>query len=293
MDNPPVSVDHYENFPVASLLCPPALRPAVRAVYRFARTADDLADEGDAAPEARRKALDAFGHDLDAALAGRPTSGRWPGLFEALVEPVERHRLPVPAFHALLSAFRQDVHQTRYADRAELLNYCVRSANPVGRLMLSLHGVHSAAAEAQSDDVCTALQLINFWQDVGVDASRGRVYLPQSDALMHGFSADALVEAKARSLAAPAGLPAALADLCDWARTLMQRGSPVAFQVPGRAGWELRAVVHGGLRVLDHLQAGGHGSFERRPKLGLTDAPVILWRALRMARPTVLQVSTA
>jgi hydroxysqualene synthase len=293
MDNPLVSVDHYENFPVASVLCPPKMRPAVRAIYRFARTADDLADEGTATPADRRADLLAFGADFDAALAGEAPSGRWPGLFEDLVPHIARHRLPIDAFHDLLSAFRQDVQQSRYADRAELLAYCARSANPVGRLLLALHGVATPGLLARSDDVCTALQLINFWQDVGVDASRGRVYLPATDAERHGFSPDDLVRAKLDHTATPPGLAAALGELCALSRELMLRGASVAHAVPGRAGWELRAVVHGGLRILDHLEALRHASFARRPKLGALDVPVILWRAWRMTPHRAATASAA
>jgi hydroxysqualene synthase len=298
VENSPVGVDHYENFPVASWLCPAPLRPAVQAIYAFARTADDLADEGQASPAQRLADLDAFGRDWHAALAGTATSGRWPGLFETLRLHVQARGLPVPAFDALLSAFRQDVGQPIYADRAELLDYCSRSANPVGRLMLALYGVHDAQAQARSDDVCTALQLINFWQDLGLDASRGRVYLPQADARRQGFDARQLVEWKAASMNAatprsPPGVSAAVAELCDWARSLMLRGAEVVHAVPGRAGWELRAVVQGGLRILDHLHDQGHESFVYRPTLRALDVPVIGWRSLQMRRPVAPQPRAA
>jgi squalene synthase HpnC len=285
MDNPGVSVDHYENFPVASWLCPAALRPAVRALYRFARTADDLADEGDAEAARRTADLAAFRRDLESALDGLPTSGRWPGLFEDLGEAVRRHRLPTEPLHHLLDAFGQDVVQHRHADRASLLHYCSRSANPVGRLMLALYGFDDVQRLGWSDDICTALQLINFWQDVGVDASRGRVYLPEADCLRHGFDADALVAARRSGLPPPAGLPAALAEAGAWARIRMLQGAGLAHTVPGRAGWELRAVVQGGLRILDHLARSGWDAYHRRPTVGATDLPVIAWRMLRMSPP--------
>lgn len=281
-----MSVDHYENFPVASWLCPAALRPAVEAIYRFARTADDLADEGDAAPTERQRDLRAFTEDLEATLAGRPTSGRWPGLFERLGETVRQHGLPPQPLRDLLSAFEQDVVVSRYPDRATLLDYCSRSANPVGRLMLALYRRDDARLLAASDAICTALQLINFWQDVGVDARRGRVYLPESDCRAHGFGAEDLLAAGRDSMAAPprtpAGLPGALAEAGRWAGDLMRRGAPLVHEVPGRAGWELRAVVQGGLRILDRLEAGGWSSFRQRPTIGPLDVPVIAWRVLLM-----------
>lgn len=283
MDNPVVSVDHYENFPVASWLCPAALRPAVRALYRFARTADDLADEGDADAARRTADLTAYRSDLVCALNGSPSSGRWPGLFEDLAMAVRRHSLPTEPLHHLLDAFAQDVVQHRHADRASLLHYCSRSANPVGRLMLALYGYDDVQRVAWSDDICTALQLINFWQDVGVDASRGRVYLPESDCRRHGFDANALVAARRSGLPPPPGLAAALAEAGAWARVRMLAGAPLVHTVPGRAGWELRAVIQGGLRILDHLASNGWDAYRRRPTVGTTDLPVIAWRMLRMS----------
>lgn len=288
-----MSVDHYENFPVASWLCPAHLRPAVEALYGFARTADDLADEGEASPAQRDLDLQAFSADLEAALAGRPASGRWPGLFERLAETIRQHQLPAGPLQDLLSAFRQDVRVSRYADRAALLDYCARSADPVGRLMLRLYRRDEARLLAASDAICTSLQLINFWQDVGVDARRGRVYLPQADARAHGFGADDLLAAAQGHAPVPTGLPAALAQVGRWAGDLMRRGAPLVHEVPGRAGWELRAVVQGGLRILDHLERGGWSSFDRRPAIGPLDVPVIAWRVLRMRPGRVPAVATS
>jgi squalene synthase HpnC len=160
-----VSIDHYENFPVASVLCPPALRPAVTAIYWFARTADDIADEGDADTASRLAELSEYRADLLAMLASGAPSLRWPKVFAALNQTLQTHALPPALLLDLLSAFEQDVHKHSYADRAELLDYCRRSANPVGRLLLHLYGVSGGAALRQSDAICTALQLVNFWQD--------------------------------------------------------------------------------------------------------------------------------
>lgn len=280
MDNPAVSVDHYENFPVASVLCPPALRPAVTAIYRFARTADDIADEGDASPAARLADLAAYRADLAAVAAGEAPSPRWAGMFGALAEAIRRHRLPVDLLAALLSAFEQDVTRRRYADRADLLDYCHRSADPVGRLLLHLYGVGGADALRRSDAICTALQLANFWQDLGVDTARGRIYPPAVDCARHGVEPQALLD-RADSPAARA----LVADLVGWATDLMHAGAPLVHQVPGRAGWELRLVVQGGLRILEKIAAMDFTTLRHRPTLTWHDAPLLLWRALRMRAP--------
>ena len=273
-------VDHYENFPVASWLCPARLRPAVAAIYWFARTADDLADEGDAAPQQRLDQLAAYRSDLQAVAAGRAPSDRWRAVFIPLAGAIAEWRLPVPALADLLSAFEQDVAKTRdgagYADRAELLDYCRRSANPVGRLMLHLYGVDDAASIARSDAICTSLQLINFWQDLGVDLPRGRRYLPASDCLAHG------IDPRSPAAASAAQRTALVREECDWARALMLEGAPLVRRVPGRAGWELRGVVQGGLRILDRIEAQGFDTFARRPKLGPFDALAIATRMVRM-----------
>jgi squalene synthase HpnC len=262
-------IEHYENFPVASWLCPPELRPAIVALYHFARTADDLADEGDVTAEQRLKDLAEFRADLNQTLipgasGAAATSTRWPHVFTALGRVVAQHQPPHGLLHDLLDAFEQDVAYTRagrgYQDTAELLDYCRRSANPVGRLLLHLYGVDDATSLTQSDAICTALQLINFWQDRSADLQRGRNYLPEGSSL--------------------------LAEL-HFARTLMMQGAPLVHRVPGRAGWELRAVVQGGLRILDKLDAqhAGHANTPEhwpRPTLNKIDIVRMLWRSLWM-----------
>jgi hydroxysqualene synthase len=271
----PMSVDHYENFPVASVLCPPALRPAVTAIYRFARTADDIADEGDATSEQRRAQLAAYGRALDDAAHGR-TGTDWPDVFAPLAREIVRHRLPLVPLHDLLSAFTQDTHNPTYADRTALLDYCARSANPIGRLLLHLCAVDEPAALRQSDAVCSALQLINFWQDVSIDLPRGRCYLPLADAQRHGVHD--VLSMRADSDASRA----LLRELCHWARALMAQGAPLVHRLPGRFGWELRFVVQGGLRVLDKIEHHGFNAMTHRPTVGVADAPLLAWRALRM-----------
>lgn len=280
MDNRAVSVDHYENFPVASWLCPPTLRPAVAAIYWFARTADDLADEGEATAAARLDDLAAFGADLDALYAGRALSDRWRSVFGPLAEAIRRHALPRALLADLLSAFGQDVVKHRYEDRAELLDYCRRSADPVGRLLLHLYGIGAPAALARSDAICTALQLANFWQDLGVDTRRGRLYLPLADCVRHGVDPDQVLAGHD----SPA-LRGLVADEVRWARGLMEEGAPLVHEVPGRAGLELRLVVQGGLRILEKIDRLGHAVIDQRPRLRATDALPLLWRALRMRPP--------
>ena len=277
----PMPITHYENFPVASWLCPRHLRPPIAAIYHFARTADDLADEGDAAPEQRLSDLAAYADDLAAVATGAPPAVRWAHVFQPLAAAMRAFALPTTPLADLLSAFEQDVRFTRdgrrYADRAELLDYCRRSANPVGQLLLHLYGVHDAHSVALSDDVCSALQLINFWQDLSQDIPRGRHYLPDADCARFGVT--------------PADLQAAcqtdntsklIAEEAGWARALMQNGSKIVHQVPGRAGWELRAVVQGGLAILDRIAATQFQVLHARPKLTRSDVPRLLWRCVRM-----------
>jgi squalene synthase HpnC len=272
-----MSVDHYENFPVASVLCPPHLRPAVRAIYWYARTADDLADEGDAAPAERLAALNAYREDLQRALDG-DTAGRWQAVLAPLAQAVARHALPVTALTDLLSAFEQDVRNPAYPTRAALLAYCARSANPVGRLLLHLYGEHAAAAQAESDAICSALQLINFWQDLNIDTARGRHYVPAEDLRRHGVAAGDLGPGADSS-----ATQALVRDLVAWARGLMQEGAPLALRLPGRAGWELRAVVQGGLAILDNIERMNYRVLSQRPTLGTADWVRIGWRTLRMS----------
>lgn len=280
---------HYENFPVASWLCPPRLRPAIAAIYAFARTADDIADEGDASPANRLAALAAYRLDLAAAAGdtgATAVSTGWPAVFTPLAGMMRQHELPESLLAALLSAFVQDIEKTRdhsaYADRAELLDYCARSANPVGRLLLHLYNVHDAKALAQSDAICSALQLINFWQDPSLDLPRGRLYFPLADCEKHGVLPQALM-GPAPTATSRATL-ALVADQVGWARTLMRQGAPLVHRLPGRIGWELRFVVQGGLRILDKIEALGFDTPRHRPTIGAADAPLIAWRALRMKK---------
>lgn len=271
---PRMPVDHYENFPVASILLPRRLVPAVEAIYAFARGADDVADEGDASPAERLAALADYEAALDAIAVGRTPEG---AMFARLAAVVREYRLDLQPLRDLLSAFRQDVVTTRYPDYPALLDYCRRSADPVGRLMLALYGVDGARNLRDADAICSALQLINFWQDVGIDIEKGRIYLPQEDLQRFGVTEDDI-----RAQRDGSAWRALMAFEVERARTLMLSGAPLATRLPGRIGWELRLVIQGGLRILECIERAGYDVFRKRPQLGKPDYLRMAWRALRM-----------
>jgi hydroxysqualene synthase len=274
-------ITHYENFPVASWLCPPHLRPAIAAIYWFARTADDLADEGDVTPQQRLDDLAAFRADLLAASKGKAISGRWPQVFPPLAAAIAQYSLPIKHLDDLLSAFEQDIRKTRdgqgYATEAELHDYCARSANPVGRLLLHLYGITDAIALGYSDNICTALQLINFWQDISQDIPRGRFYLTEAACTQYNVTRADLISLKQTQNTTNLIAAQAINTLA-----MMQKCSQLVHLIPGRAGWELRFVVQGGLRILDKIKALDYAMLEKRPKLTKLDYVVIGWRALWM-----------
>lgn len=272
-----MSVDHYENFPVASWLCPAALRPAVAALYWYARTADDLADEGRRSPQQRLADLADYRRDLAATVAGQPASARWPHVFGPLGDALARHHWPVPLLEDLLSAFEQDVEKHRYVDRAELLDYCRRSANPIGRLLLHLLGVADETSLRQSDAICSALQLINFWQDLSIDTTRGRLYIPLEDCARHRVPPASLLARHETP-----DTQALMQEMVEWSQALMHEGAPLVHRVRGRFGWELRLVVQGGLRILEKIRRLDYATLHARPVLRRLDAPALLWHAARM-----------
>jgi squalene synthase HpnC len=270
-----MSVEHYENFPVASWLCPARLRPSITAIYWFARVADDIADEGTASADQRRAELADYGAEVARVAAGGAPAPRWAAVFEPLSKTIRAQRLPVRLLDDLIDAFMQDTGNPLYPDREALLDYCRRSANPIGRLLLHLYGIRHEGALARSDAICSALQLINFWQDLSLDLPRGRCYIPQADASRHGLDVGEL-----RPGHASAPQRELVHDLCRWAGTLMREGAPLTRELPGRAGWELRLVVQGGLRILEKIAAMDHATLSQRPVLSRGDAPRLLWRAL-------------
>ncbi|MGK5079945.1 squalene synthase HpnC [Janthinobacterium sp. HLX7-2] len=274
-------VDHYENFPVASFLLPRRLVPAVEAIYAFARSADDLADEGDATPAERLAAL----HAYEEALGRIARQEALPEpMFERLGAVIATFQLPLKPFYDLLSAFKQDVETTRYAHYEDVLDYCARSANPVGLLMLHLYGAADEENVRDSDAICSALQLINFLQDVAIDQQKERIYLPMEDLTRFAVSPAAFERPEAH------GKWSALMRF-EVARTraLMLSGAPLALRLRGRIGWELRLVVQGGLRILECIEAVNYDVFRRRPKLEKRDWLIIFWRALRMSRKSLRQ----
>ena len=273
-----MSAGHYENFPVASLLLPAALRHPVRVIYRFARSADDFADEGDAVPGERLASLDAYRRELDRIAAGE-ASGM--PLFDALRRVIHEHALPLQPFRDLLDAFSQDVRKVRYATFDEVLDYCRRSANPVGNLLLHLFCRATPANLAHSDSICTALQLVNFWQDVAIDHARGRVYLPQDDMTRFGVTEAQLAEQRCDR-----AWQSLIRFQTARARAMLHSGAPLGRALGGRLGLEIRTTVQGGLRILEKIELADCDMFRRRPVLGSLDWPVLLWRALRTRTAT-------
>jgi squalene synthase HpnC len=270
-----MAVEHYENFPVASILLPRHLREPVEAIYAFARSADDIADEGDALPQQRLDGLNAYHHQLDLIEANKMPEGP---MFTRLATNIRTYGLPISLLRDLLDAFAQDVVKNRYADFPDVLDYCRRSANPVGRLLLHLYGQATEENLHRSDLICSALQIINFWQDVAVDWQKDRVYLPQAS--LHCF------QVTEHDIAAGIAHPAfckLLSFELRRARAMMLEGAPLALALPGRMGWELRLVVQGGLRILEKIESVNYDVFTRRPTLGKWDWIVLATRALRMS----------
>jgi squalene synthase HpnC len=258
-----MAVDHYENFPVASVLLPARLRYPVEVIYAFARSADDIADEGDASQEERLSGLDAYLAELDTIERNEAPEN---ALFSRLKEVINQYRLPLKPFRDLISAFRQDTHTPRYPTYDTLLDYCERSANPVGLLMLHLYDAVTEENVRMSDAICTALQLINFWQDVAVDWKKNRIYIPQEDMTRFGVTEDMISSATINH-----NWLALMQFLVERTRKLMISGAALPKRLPGRIGWELRFVIHGGLRILDRIEAAGFDVFNKRPVLKATD----------------------
>jgi len=262
-----VSIGHYENFPVASLLLPAPLREPIEIIYRFARSADDFADEGDDSPEVRLRKLNDYRDQLSAP--SHP-------LLREVAKVIREHELPVELFADLLDAFSQDVTKKRYANFSEVLDYCRRSANPVGRLLLHLFRRTNDSNCRRSDAICSALQLVNFWQDVELDYVKdGRIYLPQDEMARHGVTEQHI----SRKICDDAWR-ALMAFEIQKTRKLMLDGAPLGKALPGRIGLEIRATVQGGLRILEKIERAGYDVFRRRPVLRAFDWPLLLVRAI-------------
>ena len=272
-----MAVNHYENFPVASVLVPGHMRRAVVDIYRFARNADDIADEGDALAQARLDGLQAYRHALD-HLAGQtpdPIAPQLAEVFEPLSESIAKHRLPLQPFYDLLSAFSQDVVITRYDDDAQLFDYCRRSANPVGRLMLQLYDAATPLNLTQADAICTGLQLTNFWQDVAIDWNKDRVYLPQARLAQFGVSEQHIAHGRVDER-----WQALMRHQVGQARALLLSGYSLPGRLPLRLALELRMVIEGGLRILERLDDLNYDMFNHRPTLKPSDWFVVLGRAI-------------
>jgi squalene synthase HpnC len=293
---------HYENFPVASFLLPAAMRPHIAAIYAFARTADDFADEGDLPAADRLALLDEWERRLTACLGSGTAGGPNPesripspgspapcpmplvpeadAIFLALSRTIGTLSLPAGLFEDLLSAFRQDVVTTRYETWADVMDYCRRSANPVGRLVLRAAGRADARLDAASDAVCTALQLTNFWQDLERDWRKGRLYVPREDRERFGAPEGDL---DARSMS-PAWR-AVMFEMAERTRALFDEGRAVADGLEGRLRYELRLTWLGGVRVLERLERSGFDVFTSRPQLGPADVPALVWNTVSWSRP--------
>ena len=267
-----MSVNHYENFPVASILLPKRLRRAVKAIYAFARSADDIADEGDATDEVRLARLTDYAAKLHQIENGVFLDDP---IFTPLAHEIHVHQIPLQAFRDLLSAFSQDVVKKRYANLGEIIDYCRRSANPVGRLMMHLYGDHDSKHLAYADAICSSLQLINFLQDIAVDFRNNRIYLPQDELTAHQISESQIARGDSGGL-----WQVFMLKQISRTRDLLQAGAPLGRLLTGRIGLELRMTIMGGETILRKLHADPACVFHRRPVLTQRDWIVIFSRAL-------------
>ncbi len=265
-------VDHYENFPVASWLLPKRLRQPVEAIYRFARSADDIADEGNAPPAMRLQQLAAYQNELNRIEHGEATTHP---IFVPLASVIRNNAIPLAPFRDLLSAFAQDVEKTRYANFGEVMDYCRRSANPVGRLMMHLYGDNDPRHLAYSDAICSSLQLINFLQDIAVDYSKNRIYLPLDELAAYHVSESQIANADTRGM-----WHSMMHRQIERTRKLLQAGAPLGRHLKGRIGLELRMTILGGETILRKLHADPGCVFHNRPVLIRKDWIGMLGRAL-------------
>ncbi|HLR30328.1 MAG TPA: squalene synthase HpnC [Paenalcaligenes sp.] len=280
-------VDHYENFPVASILLPKRLRLPVQHIYRFARCADDVADEGEHSDQWRLDELALYAQQLDLIQQQRLKQdglSRLRPIFGPLAEVITAYDLPLKPFHDLLSAFQQDVHTKRYQDYTDLLNYCTRSADPVGRILLHLYEENRPDSLTMSDAVCTGLQLTNFWQDVAIDWHKDRVYIPQQELQRFNVNESDIAQAVAGqsfNSAQQQAWRALMQAQVSRARELLNAGKPLCRRLPGRINLELRLIIQGGLRILEKLERVQFDVFTQRPIIKKQDSLLLFVRALR------------
>ena len=272
-----MAVDHYENFPVASLLVPGRLRQAVVDIYRFARSADGIADEGDDPAPRRLSRLQEYRHALDLIAENRAVAVApdLKAVFEPLDAAIRRHSLPLHPFYDLLSAFAQDTEITRYDTDEDLFDYCRRSANPVGHLMLHLYEAASEQNLADADAICTGLQLTNFWQDVAIDWAKNRIYVPRQRLAQFGVT-----EAHIANATLDGAWRALMHHQTGQARALLLKGYALPARLPLRLALELRMVIQGALRILERLDDLNYDIFNHRPTLKARDWCVVACRAL-------------
>ncbi|MCX7628019.1 MAG: squalene synthase HpnC [Methylophilaceae bacterium] len=264
---------HYENFPVASFLLPMRLRRPIGLIYAFARTADDFADEGGWSPQQRLALLDDYRRELDRIERGEPPTSP---LFDALADVIRTHRLPIRLFRDLLDAFSQDVVKQRYENFGEVMDYCRRSANPIGRLLLHLYGETDPRNLAYSDAICSALQLINFWQDVAIDYQKGRIYLPQDELRKFRVSERQIANGDPEGPWWPL-----MRFQIERTRRLLQAGAPLGLVLKGRIGLEMRSIIAGGEIILCKLYKARGDVFHHRPRLMPLDWVYMTYRAVR------------
>ena len=273
---------HYENFPVGRLV-PRDMQHHVHAVYAFARHADDLADEGYAGsakaqgvqdvmtPGQRLAALD----DWERQLCSLPGTSGLHFIFIALHETIRELDLPISLFTDLLSAFKQDVVKRRYADFPEVLDYCRRSANPIGRLVLLLHGVREEELHLLSDHICSGLQLANFWQDVGVDLEKDRMYLPEVDRKAYGVTEEALFARNTDS-----NYRRLIEFQVGRTQEIFDQGEPLTGRLRGLLRLEIRLTWLGGTKILRKIEALNFDTLNHRPTLGKVDMALLFFQAL-------------
>jgi squalene synthase HpnC len=269
-----MSINHYENFPVASVLLPAHLRKPIAVIYRFARAADDFADEGELPDRERLALLASYGDELRMIERGERSRV---DLFKELAPVIREYRLPLGLFHDLLSAFAQDVTKKRYADLTEVLDYCRRSANPIGRLLLTLYGAATPQNNAWSDNICSGLQIINFLQDVAIDYTKDRIYMPQDDLARFGLSDGQIAAHDTRGKWRDF-----MTFQVNRTRHMLWDGAPLGRVLKGRIGLEMRMIIAGGDRILSKILAAGCDVFRHRPVLRAYDWPLMLIRTLSM-----------
>ncbi len=267
-----IATSHYENFLVASVLLPRSMRQPFYDVYAFCRTADDIADESDS-KEAATRGLADYRKQIAEIYSAAPTTTNFSdhqGLFTALADTIARFDLPRDPFDALLDAFEQDQVTDRYDNQEQLLKYCQRSANPVGRLVLAMADCRDERSLKLSDQICTALQLTNFWQDIARDFKMGRIYLPKSVMNEHGFGEELIQQSIHDGTPTPLEIRQAVSELCDQARQRFKQGRELTQRVPSWLAADVELFVRGGLATLDAIERAGFDVLQRRVKIGKT-----------------------